>query len=105
MYARVISGKGDPDRLAKVVREQILPAAQKIEGFKGLLYLADRQSGDGFTIALWESEAARRKSEEEANKLRQQAAQASGTTITSVKNYEVIVATGVAQPVGAGTSR
>lgn len=105
MYARVTSATGDPDRLAKVMREQILPVAEKIEGFKGLLTLVDRQSGDGFTVVLFESEAARRKSEEEANKLRQQAAQAAGMKITSVKNYEVILATGVAQPVGAGTSR
>ncbi len=105
MYARVTSATGDPDRIAKVIREQILPVGEKMEGFKGLLTLVDRQSGDGFTITLWESEAARRKSEEEANKLRQQTGQASGATITSVKNYEVILATGVAQPVGAGTSR
>ncbi len=105
MYARVTSGKGDADRLAKVIREQALPAAEKMEGFKGLLTLVDRQSGEGLTITLWESEAARRKSEEEANKLRQQAAQASGTEITSVKNWEVIVATGVAQAVGTGAPR
>ena len=105
MYARVTTGKGDPDRLAKVIKEQILPAGEKMEGFKGLLTLVDRQSGEGFTITLWESEAARRKSEEDANKLRQQTAEVSGTAITSVKNYEVLVATGVAQPVGAGTSR
>ena len=105
MYARVTSGTGDPDRLAKAIREQALPAAEKMEGFKGLLSLVDRQSGDGFTITLWDSEAALGKSEEEANKLRQQVAQESGTTVASVKRYEVIVATGVAEPAGAGTSR
>ncbi len=105
MYARVTSGAGDPDRLAKAIREQVLPAAEKMEGFKGLLSLVDRQSGDGFSITLWESEEALRKSEEAANKLRQEVAEASSTTIASVKRYEVIVATGVAEPVGAGTSR
>ena len=105
MYARVTSGTGDPDRLAKAIREQVLPAAEKIAGFKGLISLSDRQTGEGFTIALWESEEALRKSEEEVNKLRQQAAAASNTTIASVKIYEVIAATGVAAPVGAGTAR
>jgi hypothetical protein len=43
--------------------------------------------------------------DEEANKLRQQAAVASDATIASVKIFEVIVAAGVAEPIGAGTSR
>jgi len=48
---------------AKAMREQVLPAAQEMAGFKGL------------------------------------------TTIASVRRYEVIVATGIAEQIGTGTSR
>jgi hypothetical protein len=52
MYARVVSGTGDPNRLAKAIREQVLPAAEGMAGFKGLLALGDRQAGEGLSIAL-----------------------------------------------------
>lgn len=105
MYARVVSGAGDPDRLAKVIRDTLLPGLEGIAGFQGVMNLSDRQTGEGFAISFWESEEALRRSEEEAGNLRRQAAQATDTAIASVKVYEVIVATGVAEPTEAGTSR
>jgi heme-degrading monooxygenase HmoA len=72
------------------MREEIMPKAfQEDEGFKGVLALADRQSGKTLTITFWESEETMRATEEEANRLRSELAQAGGETIAGVERYEV----------------
>jgi heme-degrading monooxygenase HmoA len=92
MHARVSTFTGPPEQydagIAKF-REAVVPQVQQIEGFRGVLGLVDRGSGKGYTITLWESEEALRASEEEANKIREQAAAASSAQITSVERYEV----------------
>jgi heme-degrading monooxygenase HmoA len=93
VHARVSTFEGPPDQIDKglrYIREEILPTAfQEDEGFKGALALADRQSGKMFTITFWESEEAMRANEEEANRLRNDIAQAGGKTIAAVEGYEV----------------
>ena len=93
MYARASTLEGPPDQIdegLRYIREQILPKAfQDDEGFKGALALADRQSGKTLTITFWESEEAMRATEEEANRLRSEIAQAGGETIAAVERYEV----------------
>ena len=93
MHARVSILEGPPDQIdegLRYMREQILPNAfQDDEGFKGALALADRQSGKTLTITFWESEEAMRATEEEANRLRSEIAQAGGETIAAVERYEV----------------
>ena len=98
MWARVTTLQGpagqsadDVEKTTQILREQALPAARKIAGFKGLLSLADPESGKGITITLWENEAALRKSEEEANRIRSQAAGLSGSEIVSVDRLEVVI--------------
>ena len=62
MYARVTTTQGNPDQIDEainIVRDLILPAAQERSGFSGYLLLADRGTGKGITISLWESEADR----------------------------------------------
>ena len=59
MYARVTTTQFSPYRLDEavhIVREQVVPAAQQQTGFKGFLMLADRSTGKGITITLWEGE-------------------------------------------------
>ncbi len=93
MHARVSILEGPPDQIdegLRYMREQILPNAfQDDEGFKGALALADRQSGKTLGITFWESEEAMRATEEEANRLRSEIAQAGGETIAAVERYEV----------------
>jgi hypothetical protein len=60
-------------------------------GFKGLIALADRSSGKTIGITLWESEQTMRDSEETAQRLRQQSAQAGGEDILSVERFEVVL--------------
>jgi heme-degrading monooxygenase HmoA len=63
-----------------------------MDGFQGVYFLVDRQSGKGLSITLWESEEAMRASEDAANQLRSESAEASGEEILGVERYEVAIA-------------
>jgi heme-degrading monooxygenase HmoA len=96
MHARVSTYQGQPnltqeqiDEAERYDRENILPAARQIDGFKGGIGLLDRQSGKALSITLWESEQAMLASEEEANRLRQESAEAASETVENVERYEV----------------
>lgn len=99
--ARASRLEGSPDRLDASIRnaeENILPQARRIEGNRGALGFVDRQNGTVLIITLWESMEAMQRSEEQANSLRQQAADTGGQSIGSVDRYEVVT---MQVPVGA----
>lgn len=92
MFARVSTFQGSPDQTAegiRVTREQILPAAKLMDGFKGIYLLYDRESGKSLSVTLWETEVDMRASEEAANRVRVQSAEASGEKVINVERYEV----------------
>src|ERR687895_1545666 len=92
MHARVSIFEGSPDQIDEMLRqaqEQVLPSARQMDGFKGLIALGDRQSGKTLGITFWESEEAMRASEEAANRMRSETAEASREQIASVERYEV----------------
>ncbi len=92
MFARVSTFQGPPDQTAegiRVAREQILPAARLMEGFRGIYLLFDRESGKSLSITLWETEADMQASEEAASRARRERAEASGETVVGVERYEV----------------
>ena len=92
MHARVSIFEGSPDEMDESLREArevVLPRGRQMEGFKGMIALGDRQSGKTLGITFWESEEALRASEEAANRLREESAEASEETIASVERYEV----------------
>ncbi len=92
MHARVSIFEGSPDQIDGVfgqVREQVLPRGRQMDGFKGVIALGDRQSGKTLGITFWESEEAMRASEEAANRIRSESAEASGEQIAGVERYEV----------------
>ncbi len=92
MHARVSIFEGSPDEIdegLRQAREQVLPRARQMDGFKGLIALGDRQSGKTLGITFWESEEALRASEEAANRLREESAEAGGGTVAGVERYEV----------------
>jgi len=94
MFARLSRFEGSPegmDEAVRHVREQVLPQIQRQDGSKGLIALGDRQSGKVLGVTLWESEEAMRASEAEANRLREESAEASSQTITNVERYEVVL--------------
>lgn len=62
MYARVTTIQISPYRLDEaigILREQVVPAIQQQNGFKGYLMLVDRGTGNSINITLWEEEADR----------------------------------------------
>ena len=92
MHARVSIFEGSPDEIdegLRQAREQVLPQARQMDGFKGIIALGDRQSGKTLGITLWESEEDMRASEEAANRLREESAEAGGGTVAGVERYEV----------------
>jgi hypothetical protein len=93
MHARVsVFEAENPDQvdgMLRQVREQVLPQAKQMDVFKGLIALGDRQSGKTLGITFWESEEAMRASEEAANRMRSETAEASGEQIVGVERYEV----------------
>jgi len=95
MFGRVSTFEGSPeqvDELTRYAREQVLPALEGLDGFSGILGLADRQSGKVVAVTLWESEEAMRASEEAANRLRDESAETTSETIAGVEKYEVTFA-------------
>lgn len=92
MFARVSTYQGDPTLIDEGMRytiEHVLPKAQRIAGWKGVYSLVDRESSKALLITLWENEETMRVSEEEANRLRGESAEASDEMIESVERYEV----------------
>jgi heme-degrading monooxygenase HmoA len=66
MYARVTLAQLQPgkvDELLHFLRDNVVPAAQAQQGFKGLLLLTNDTTNKGIAIALWETEAAMAASE------------------------------------------
>jgi heme-degrading monooxygenase HmoA len=60
MYARATLAQLQPgkvDELLQFLRENVVPAAQAQQGFKGLLLLTNETTNKGISIALWETEA------------------------------------------------
>jgi heme-degrading monooxygenase HmoA len=94
MYARVSKLEGSPeqvDELERIAAEWIAPSLTQMEGFRGILALASRQSGEVQLVTLWESEEALRQSEEDAYQLRDATAQAVNGEIAGVERYEVVL--------------
>ena len=92
MLARVTTFEGSPDQvdeLASYAAERVLPALSELDGFNGLLGLADRQSGRVLAVSLWETEEAMRASEEAVDQIRSEAAETASETIAGVDRYEV----------------
>jgi len=84
--------EGSPEHIdesLRQAREVVLPQAKQDQGFKGMIALGDRRSGKALGITFWESEEAMRASEEDANRLREESAEASGGTVAGVERYEV----------------
>jgi hypothetical protein len=93
--ARVSSLDGSPDNIDDSVskeQDETLPKVRELDGSVGVIALADRKSGRVTVITLWENADALRQSEQQADRLREQAAQSGGQSIGGVDRYEVAVA-------------
>ncbi len=101
MFARVTTGIGSPDRIdetARVYREQMVPTMQQQPGFLYAVFLANRESGKGVSVTVWESEEAARASEAQAQQMRTQATQTMNIQqAPTIELYELAVAEGEAE--------
>ena len=91
--ARVTRLTGAADRIDEGIRhalETILPRARALDGWQGVFFLVDRDTGNGIIVTLWESAEARQASEDAATQLRHETAAAGGETIIGIERYEVV---------------
>lgn len=94
MFARVSTYRGDPaqiDEGLEHARKDKVPGVQQLDGCKGLCYLVARESGKARSITLWETEEALRASEEAANRLRSEGADAFGASVEGMERHEVAI--------------
>ena len=93
MYARSTTFKGKPpamDAGIALVREQVMPAVQEMDGCVGISMLVDRESGGSITTTAWSSEAAMRESEQAVAPLRDRVQQVFGDR-PEVRVWEIAV--------------
>jgi heme-degrading monooxygenase HmoA len=97
MIARVTTIQGEPGRAEapdfSAFIQGAVPIVQQQPGFKGLYLLADRNTGEGLAITLWETEQqAAAMGEGRLLQLRDEALQKVGAAAgPTSKHYEVIV--------------
>jgi heme-degrading monooxygenase HmoA len=94
MFARVTTFEGPRehvDDFRHAVVEHMLPALKRLEGYQGVLILADRQGGKMLGVSLWESEESMGASEEAAYWFRTYGAEAASERVTNVERYEVVL--------------
>ena len=106
MFARMftIEGRSEQvDEFGRAGEKNVLPALQRLDGFEGLLVLADRQNGKIQIATLWESEDAMRDGEEASYWFRAFSAEVAGGEVTSVRRYEVVYSETENNPALAGT--
>src|ERR1051326_4858830 len=93
MVARVTTVQGDAaniDEVVKTIREQVVPIAARMSGFRGILTLVDRASGKAISVTLWSDADAMQRSEAFADEQRRASA-AAGSTVLIVDRFEVAV--------------
>ncbi len=59
MFARMFTIEARREQLEEFARageKKVLPALQRLDGYEGLLVLANRQNGKILIVTLWESE-------------------------------------------------
>ena len=60
MHTRVVAVQVKPGKTDEVIslwRDSVLPVAKQLQGFKGVLLLANRETNKGMSLTLWETEA------------------------------------------------
>jgi heme-degrading monooxygenase HmoA len=95
MHARMNRIEGSPERIDEMTRrfeETIVPMLQRLDGYRGGVVLADRNSGTNIAISYWESEDAMRASEDAVRQSRADAATAAEARSEAiVEHFEVML--------------
>lgn len=59
MYARLLRFQTKIDKIdqaSQIFEESVLPLCKKQKGYRGSLFLADRETGNCLPVTLWETE-------------------------------------------------
>ncbi len=81
MYARTTTMQGNPEHIDNgiaMVRDEIMPALQKMDGCIGVSMLIDRDTGGSIVTSSWQSEEAMRATESQVGSMRDRASQVFG---------------------------
>lgn len=95
MYARVTEFEGTPKQIetgVRVFREDVIPWLRDAEGFRGWIVLLDREAGRSLGLTFWATEANAQDTEASGRALREEVAEAVGTTLRALEVYEVVAA-------------
>jgi heme-degrading monooxygenase HmoA len=93
MYARSTTVRGNPQSLDDAIaylRDEVMPAAQEMDGCIGLSMLCDRDTGRCIATTAWETEEAMHNSEEGLRAMRERYAEMLGGT-PEVQEWEIAV--------------
>jgi heme-degrading monooxygenase HmoA len=94
MHARATTMGGDPakvDEAQRMLEADLYSQLEQMDGFRGVVALAQRDSGKSVVVTFWDSEDAMAASEERANQIRGAAATEMGATAApQIDRYEVV---------------
>ncbi|MFP5218925.1 MAG: putative quinol monooxygenase [Actinomycetes bacterium] len=93
MYARSTTMRGDPQRVDEgiaMVRDEVMPAVQEMDGCIGLSLLVDRSTGTAIVTSAWESEDAMRATAQRVAPLRERGAEIMSAQ-PEVREWEIAV--------------
>ena len=93
VYARsttVLANRESIDAGIAHIRDEVLPALQRMDGCVGLSMLVDRDSGRCIATSSWESQAAMRAAAGPVGRIRDRAVEILGGTMT-VEEWEILV--------------
>jgi heme-degrading monooxygenase HmoA len=84
------SRRSDADEAKLFIEDYAIPSLEKVPGFRGAYFLADRENQTGISITFWEDEAAAQDSTIASAERRDKAAAMTGAVFEAVDTYEVI---------------
>ena len=104
MFARVSLYELDHGRASEATSafEPAIEGIRELDGFVDGFFLVERDGLHAMTVTLWESLDAMERSRIAATRVRSEAAEEAGATVTSSSEYEVGLHTGLTQDVRGG---
>jgi hypothetical protein len=73
------------------IRDTVMPALSHLDGYLGLSFMVDRETGRGIVTSAWRSEEAMRQSADRVIAIRDAAVEALGASDVAVEEWEVAV--------------
>jgi quinol monooxygenase YgiN len=93
--ARVVWGRTDPTRLDRALdsfRMAMIPSIEDLPGFTSCSVMADRSTGRTATCVTYDSRPSMDEAEEDAQRLRERFSELTGTEVTEVAVFDVVLA-------------